>query len=83
MAQLIGEIAVAIPLHLPLVDGQHVPVVAGVRDDVAFPDLLFQMGARDRHVFVVGVVGLRLLFDGWLPSHGRPESERSNHCAHY
>src|SRR5438105_4762685 len=62
MIQLAREIAVAVPLHLPLVDGQNV-TRPRIGDGVTLPDFLSQMRARDCDVLVVCVVGLRLLFN--------------------
>jgi len=82
MAQLACPVAVAIPLHLSLVDGQNVASVPGGRDDVAFPDFLFEMRPRDGDVLVIGIVRLGLLLDDRPFRHGRAESERPNHRAH-
>src|SRR5205814_4435903 len=81
MAQLAGEIAVAVPLYLPLIDRQDVPS-PGISNDIPFPDFLFEMRAGDGDVFVVRVIRLGLLFDHRLLSQGRAESQRPDRRTH-
>ena len=82
MAQLVCPIAVSVPLHLSLVDGQNVPIIPASRNDIALPDPLFQMRARDCDILVIGVVRLSLLFDDRPISEDRAKSERPNDCTH-
>jgi hypothetical protein len=81
-AQLIRELAVAVPFHLPLVDGQNVPVPRR-RDDVALSDFLFQMRTGDRCVLVIGIVLLSFQVGDGPVGHGRAERQRANNCTHY
>ena len=81
-AQLAGEVAHSVPLHLPLVDGEEIAVTGG-GDDVAFPGGLFDVRSGDRNVGVIRVILLGFLFDDRAASEGRAESERANGCTQY
>src|SRR3954466_11788161 len=81
-AQLVPNRAVAVPLHFALVNGQNVTVTRR-GNDVAFSDLLFDMRAGDRDVFVVRVIVLGLLFDDLRLGHGRADRHRCYSSTHY
>jgi hypothetical protein len=80
--QLIRKIAVPVPLHLSLIDGQDVPVILRGRDDVPFPNLLLNMRPGHRHIFVIGVIRLSFLFNDRPFAHGRAKSQRPDRCTH-
>ena len=77
MGKLIRNLAIAVPLHLRLVDGQN-RTISSNRDDVTLHYLLWNMRTGEVNVFVISIILLSFLFDHWPISHGRPQSQRPN-----